>query len=671
MGEKGRGGNAPPPWWTMAIQIAGAAAGITALTTLVGGAMLWLRFDALQLPADRAVALLPRELLLVLGAQAMVLPLALGLGALLSLVALNPIAEDGEPKRRFWSAFLPTVVVLMGIALYSTAHFDRPAIPVAIAIGVGLVGVGAIVGTAQRKRIARRMGWVVFAVFVGVGAVANVLQTSHQPEMEPVAALLAPGADEAEGDGESDGRAGRGVAGFFIGETGERLWFASLPGNGDPSDPFADAAIDRVVGIPREQVTHIALRQPAGVRPHEPGRDQAHTLLADLQVSLTGREETIQPVTASAPEVAFAPLVHLHSDEDWLPMSARGFVDQSILYWSNRGGGCDRVAIAAGHHTAAASDGRLERIEHGRLARATPYEHRQTARCGPRARTFRTDQLTRPYADRESRPAGLKSSHGFYLDLDDSARSGRGEIDGEGPQHYLRNVPVYVEIQDATLSADERAQVPADETATGGLVLTYWMLYGLSQPPGHDDAMRLFVHEGDWERISVRLAKLGPENSGRYLPLSARYHYHEHSREIPWYAVERVVGGSGVEQGVPTHPVVYSAKGSHASYWRAGRYESVYAPRGKPLVAADDNAIACPRCPQWRTWKIIRSARNELWYGFGGAWGRVGASAATTGPLGPSRYKLSVPEKPTTVLVGDEAPVPTAPTEVEETGREE
>lgn len=662
-----------PRWWATAIQVVGAAAGITALATFVGGAMLWLRFDGLHLPADRAVALLPRELLLVVGAQAMVVPLALGLGALLWLTVLDPLDDRGRVESRFWWVFLPSVVVLV-IAMFAfTADLDLPVI--AIATVVGALGVIAIAQTARRSVLVRNIGWVVFAVFVGLGAVVNVLQMRFDPEMEPVAALLVPGEAAEEGDGESGGAGtdttARGLAGFFVGETDERLWFVSLPGNGDPGDPFADAAVDRVVGIPRDQVTRIAMREPTGVRADEPGREQAHTLLADLQVSVTGREEVTQPVTTTLPEVAFAPLVHLHADERWLPMSARGFVDHSVLYWSNRGGDCDRVPIASGRRSERAADGGLERIRDERLARLDPYAHRQTARCAPAAGTFRADQLTRPYAGGKPRPAALARRHGFYLDLDDDVRRGHDEIDDEGPQAYLRNVPVYVDSQRVSLTADERAQLPAGETATGGLVLTYWMLYGLSEPPGPDPAMNAFVHEGDWERISVRLAKLEPQDSDRYLPLSARYHYHDHSREIPWYAVRRVVGGTGADQGGATHPVVYSAEGSHASYWRAGRYEAVYEPGGRRLLAVHDDAIACPDCPQWHTWKLTRPVRAELWYGFGGAWGKVGASAATTGPLGPSPYKLTVPDDPTTVLVGGEPPVPSAPTEVEETGLEE
>ena len=129
------------------------------------------------------------------------------------------------------------------------------------------------------------------------------------------------------------------------------------------------------------------------------------------------------------------------------------------------------------------------------------------------------------------------------------------------------------------------------------LRITYWTFYGLSEPPGADAGTRFLVHEGDWERISV-LLKPGA-NAGEYLPLSVRYHAHDGSRDVPWAAVKRV-GTSGSADS--THPVVYSAIGSHASYWRTGRYENVFYLNGRRQFAVFDDARSCSRCPQWRTW---------------------------------------------------------------------
>jgi len=90
---------------------------------------------------------------------------------------------------------------------------------------------------------------------------------------------------------------------------------------------------------------------------------------------------------------------------------------------------------------------------------------------------------------------------------------------------------------------------------------------------------------------------------------------------------------------VATHPVAFSAVGSHASYWRAGEYESVFRISGRPRLTVFDEAIACPDCPEWRTWENLLDAKVQPWYGFGGAWGSVTSSGGFNGPLGPSRYK--------------------------------
>jgi hypothetical protein len=650
----GTGDDAMPRWWTMAIQVLGATAGLIALTTFVGGAMLWLRFDGLDLPADRAVSLLPKELLLVVGAQALVVPIALGLGALLALVVIDPL-DKGRVELRFWLLFLPLVFVAMVLMIAETASMDVWVIGIAAAGGVAALGL--IVHTARRAKHVRTIAWALFAAFALLGALVNVLEMWKAPRMEPVAVLMGKTDDRKEGDS--------GIAGFFVGETDERLWFVSLPSNGDPGDPFADAAVDRVVGIPRELLTRIAMREPSGVREDEAGREQAHTMLAELQASVQGESRTVHPVATANPESAFAPLVHLHADDDLLPMSARGFVDNSDLRWSNRESSCepdDPIAIGTALREAGQP---LPAIRDERLGAADPYRH---VRCGSTTEYLATD-LTRAY-HRDGRAPGLPLEQGFYLDLDHAARRGHHELDEDGSQTFLRNVPVYVDRQQDSLTGEERAAVaaaPGQGTAETVVELTYWMLYGLSEPPGPEPAMHAFVHEGDWERVTVRLARLGPAAANRFLPLSARYYYHQHKRSIPWYAVRRVTGGAG-DQG-PTHPVVYSAEGSHASYWRAGRYEAVYEPAGRRLLAVDDDAIACQACPQWQTWKLVLSARAQLWYGFGGAWGKVEGSPDGTGPLGPSTYKLDLKEQPATLRPGGQAPLPIAPTDIERDAR--
>src|SRR5436190_16643082 len=90
----GDGGNASKALdWRVLLEIVGASAGIAAFVTFTGGALLWLRFDQLGLPADRAVSLLPRTILLTVGAHALLVPALLGVVAVVLIFAVQPGGE--------------------------------------------------------------------------------------------------------------------------------------------------------------------------------------------------------------------------------------------------------------------------------------------------------------------------------------------------------------------------------------------------------------------------------------------------------------------------------------------------------------------------------------------------------------------------------------------------
>ncbi len=611
--------------WTTAIQLLGAAAGLAALAALVGGAMLWIRFDALDLPADHAVALLPSELLVTVGAHALLGPLLAAVAVLFVVVVIDPL--DGEGRIR--PLRLTVIVVLLAVVAFLVLleqAWDMETKLAAVATATAIAAFAAIVCTAWRGTRVRWIAWMVFAACAVFGAALAVLRTLDDPRLEPVAVLLAPPADSPAD------AAPTGVAGFYVGETGDRLYLVPLLGNGDPTHPFADADPNRLIGLQRDDVERVLLREPVGIAADDPGRDQAHTLLFDLLQGNAATVERAEPVDSRRPAVDFAPLVHLHAREDWYPMSARGFLGNSVLTWSNQPD-CTRETIAAGKAVAAANP-TLEALDplalggHG----ARPYQRAPDGpNCDPPTPpvSFFSNQLTRPFESTGRLPR-LPLQQGFYLDLSNGARVGRRKPSKEGALTFLRDVPVYVERTDEQIGRRP------------GLRLTYWMLYGLSEPPGPHGVTRLLVHEGDWEAISVLLRREGPRS---YLPISVRYNFHNERRNVPWTAVKRAAAGTAA-YGSPrlrrlTHPVVYSARGSHASYWRAGSFESeVRSESGRRHFAVDDAAMACPACPQWETWKLVRDARKQPWYGFGGAWGKVGASGGTTGPLGPSRYKL-------------------------------
>lgn len=79
------------------------------------------------------------------------------------------------------------------------------------------------------------------------------------------------------------------------------------------------------------------------------------------------------------------------------------------------------------------------------------------------------------------------------------------------------------------------------------VALQYWFCYYF------DDWAN--IHEGDWESITVFLRREGQT----WQPLGATYSAHENGTRRHWPDIERLED---------THPVVYVASGSHASYFQ-------------------------------------------------------------------------------------------------------
>jgi hypothetical protein len=271
------------------------------------------------------------------------------------------------------------------------------------------------------------------------------------------------------------------------------------------------------------------------------------------------------PGTASAqpaPVERYAPLVFLHPDDDNLPTNARTFLRNSSLRWSHDDACPD-------HEIAAQGSVRGRRLGDGR------YRHQLASGplsgCDHEGASFTSADRTRPRD-------GEAGDEGFFLDLDNDARGGLGT-----------RARVYYDYQP-------------------GSHVTYWLFYAFNDAP--TGITGAFDHEGDWERISVRL-----DSQNRATDMA--FFAHNGHCTLPWDQVRTVRG----------HPVVYSANGTHASYPTAGEH------------GFDETAQG----PRWRTWRRLLNVRTRPWYGFGGAWGEVGAIVDTTGPLGPSRYKPAAP----------------------------
>lgn len=293
-------------------------------------------------------------------------------------------------------------------------------------------------------------------------------------------------------------------------------------------------------------------------------------------------------IQTNNPERTFAPLIEVAADEPWRPMSARWFIERSALSYTDDRRSCGSFIVAVGHTMPELQDSVTDWIypeglgaQHGKAYYRAPK--------GPNCdldldRRVFADQLVRPHDPGPREPEGAKRGEGFYLNLADDARS--------GPADRSR-VPVYVERTDE---------------GDSGARLTYWMLFGMHGTPGEPRA-----HEGEWKRIDLLLDDLG---DGAYRPRTMQTDGLD-GQEVPWGEV-RHTGG--------THPVVSVARATHA-------------------LALATSRDRCALCDRWTSWSKLADAHRQPWYGFGGAWGDLGTSSATTGPLGPHGQWATLAEK--------------------------
>ncbi len=146
----------------------------------------------------------------------------------------------------------------------------------------------------------------------------------------------------------------------------------------------------------------------------------------------------------------------------------------------------------------------------------------------------------------------------------------------------------------------------------GFIVVQYWFFYAYN--PG-----TLNQHQGDWEMIQIVL-------DSTETPQYAVYSQHHTGERAAWGDVEKVGG---------THPRVYVALGSHASYFRPFQ--------GKLGLESDVLGNAYTLKPE--DLEIVqlgeKGAENQEWLKFGGRWGnwarRVDASLGAAGPSGPGQ----------------------------------
>jgi hypothetical protein len=203
------------PAWQVLVALAGAATAIVIVVYLVGGAIVWERLHVLGLPANQAVAPLPRNLLLIDGVRALAWPVALGLvaaglvsllahifrfGARVILVACAVLLVvwiatlvsirifDTGPKWQHY-VFLATLGILVAVAVVA-AHRQLVAVRrVALAAGLAIASVSFVVEAADIWTVPVRMEYarvrltsppnVIRGFYIGATSDAVYLAPNH------------------------------------------------------------------------------------------------------------------------------------------------------------------------------------------------------------------------------------------------------------------------------------------------------------------------------------------------------------------------------------------------------------------------------------------------------------------------------------------------------------
>ena len=333
-------------------------------------------------------------------------------------------------------------------------------------------------------------------------------------------------------------------------------------------------------------------------------------------------------IPIDAPDVVklYAPLVFLHSDDDYRPANASSYILNSNLVWAHKGeipqvSSCEPDTVAGWGTTVEIRLGNpLDQTGDPGAASLPAYSHqvRNLLSCQHSARFLTTRDYTRPFDEAKRRnilASDIYKREGFYLDPlnDDLFRKGAANRSSQPDSEYV-GAPVYYEY------------VPQQ-------YITYWFFYAYN----NFDGPLVFnqKHEGDWEQVSIHL---DCENK----PLEIAYYKHGGADPFPWpSSAGNVPNGQESVTLVGTHPIVYSARGSHASYPTLGAHTFVVkAPlTGTEIPVSDHTNSGLP----WKTWRALRPVKKQGWYGYGGSWGEVGEAEYTTGPLGPSRYKSAHP----------------------------
>jgi hypothetical protein len=224
------------PTWQALVALAGAATAIVIFVYLVGGAIVWERLHVLRLPANQAVAPLPRNLLLINGVRALAWPVALGLIAACFVSLLGRASRFGvRATRGTWAIlFVLWIAGLVAIPIYDTGPRGQHLVFLTT-LGI-LVAIAATIANPQLVAV-RRLALGAALATAAVGVVVEVVDTWTLPvRMEYAQVQLTSGRQPMQG--------------FYIGATSDAVYLA-------PNESCH--VLGRIVALPQRNVTRVVV----------------------------------------------------------------------------------------------------------------------------------------------------------------------------------------------------------------------------------------------------------------------------------------------------------------------------------------------------------------------------------------------------------------------------
>lgn len=211
--------------------------GLAGVVSLIGAAVLWVRFKEAGLPSTQALDVVPDSQLTIDGGAATITALALGAIAVLVLFSLDRTAQITRA-----SAIALGLLWLGGVG-YAICGTDLNAGAVLLLALLGLVLVGASIGIGRvtGSRFVPFAG-AVFVSAVLFGGALNLAIAAQQNFVQPAAVLRSP--------------EGQGIRGFYIADTDDFIYLGVIRQGFVPEDPGDAVPMYR---IPRDDETRLLI----------------------------------------------------------------------------------------------------------------------------------------------------------------------------------------------------------------------------------------------------------------------------------------------------------------------------------------------------------------------------------------------------------------------------